>query len=275
MHKLWSLISICFLVSTLLLTGSCRKTKPQVSFSSIDVIDINTTFGLTNKSNHIVSFEWDFGNGEKSTAINPLVKYTKGGAYTITLKGKDINGMFYTYQKEIWVYSSIRITGIKITKVNQTSLDTLFYYQKTNYKNTIFTIFSSAINGTFGQGDFGIDCHDYRCDKLYSILNVVKKCNIPIASHGKMQISGITKGNIVHSWDNYGFDQAWIQQDPMRTQNPCINLFPTITYGSIPALINLLKQTDGITSIENGIIKCSKSGFEFELYYVLDQSDYL
>lgn len=40
----------------------------------------------------IVSYEWDFGDGNTSTAVQPSHIYTVAGTYTVTLKVKDENG---------------------------------------------------------------------------------------------------------------------------------------------------------------------------------------
>lgn len=51
---------------------------------------------LFNKSLLAQSYHWDFGNGETSTAENPVVIYTSSGKYTITLTITPVNeGLYY------------------------------------------------------------------------------------------------------------------------------------------------------------------------------------
>lgn len=47
---------------------------------------------LTNKSVNAVSYKWDFGNGDTSTAANPSYRYRVHGTYTVTLTTTDEMG---------------------------------------------------------------------------------------------------------------------------------------------------------------------------------------
>jgi len=47
---------------------------------------------LSNKTVNAVSYEWNFGNGDKSTQANPSYKYKIHGRYTVTLKTTDARG---------------------------------------------------------------------------------------------------------------------------------------------------------------------------------------
>ncbi len=47
---------------------------------------------IQNNSKDAVSYEWDFGNGETSTDMNPEFSYLLHGDYTITLKVTDEKG---------------------------------------------------------------------------------------------------------------------------------------------------------------------------------------
>ena len=47
---------------------------------------------LTNKSINAVSYEWDFGNGDRSTEANPSYEYDMHGYFTITLTTTDALG---------------------------------------------------------------------------------------------------------------------------------------------------------------------------------------
>lgn len=47
---------------------------------------------LTNKSTNAVSYFWDFGNGDTSTAANPSYQYKIHGYYDVTLRTTDAEG---------------------------------------------------------------------------------------------------------------------------------------------------------------------------------------
>jgi len=55
-------------------------------------INENETLLLKNQSTNAVSYEWDFGNGDKSTEATPSYQYKIHGYYTISLKTTDARG---------------------------------------------------------------------------------------------------------------------------------------------------------------------------------------
>ncbi|MFI6010858.1 PQQ-dependent sugar dehydrogenase [Streptomyces sp. NPDC051243] len=48
--------------------------------------------GTTDQDGDALSYNWDFGDGGKSTAANPSYRYKKNGTYTATLTAKDTSG---------------------------------------------------------------------------------------------------------------------------------------------------------------------------------------
>lgn len=79
-------------------------------------LTVGFTYGIVAK-NPIISYEWDFGDGNTSTAVQPSHIYTLAGTYTVTLKVKDAFGCEKT-----------RTTSVIIKKNDMTkivSLDTV------------------------------------------------------------------------------------------------------------------------------------------------------
>lgn len=66
-------------------------TYSEVKYTTSNCGPITTTMKATGSS-EIETYEWDLGNGTKSTLKNPTVTYTSEGAYYITLKYKMKNG---------------------------------------------------------------------------------------------------------------------------------------------------------------------------------------
>ena len=60
------------------------------------------TITTTNSSEFAVSYLWDFGDGNTSTAQNPTHTYADGGAYTISLTATNPNG-FTTATREVFL----------------------------------------------------------------------------------------------------------------------------------------------------------------------------
>ncbi|MFC2111310.1 PKD domain-containing protein, partial [Bacteroidota bacterium] len=65
---------------------------PQISFSHDSVVCINSTVAFNNTSSGANSFNWDFGNGNFSTANNPTSTYLASGFQTIKLVGQSPYG---------------------------------------------------------------------------------------------------------------------------------------------------------------------------------------
>lgn len=66
-------------------------------------VDEKAKLLLTNKTENAVSYEWDFGNGEKSTLTVPDYSYKMHGIYTVTLKATDTTGKSQTFSQQITV----------------------------------------------------------------------------------------------------------------------------------------------------------------------------
>lgn len=58
--------------------------------------DRNATFSFPDPRNEIIAYEWDFGDGSKSTEITPTHQYSASGNYNVTLKVNLKNGSYKT-----------------------------------------------------------------------------------------------------------------------------------------------------------------------------------
>ena len=86
------------------------------------IIELGEKVTFTNQSKNAVRYEWDFGNGEKSTSPNPSLRYFNLGTYTVTLT---------TYNKE----NLPSVTSSKV-KVGERYL-TMVSLNKVNFKNSV------------------------------------------------------------------------------------------------------------------------------------------
>lgn len=108
---------------TLTVTSStgCKQTRVRSSYIRI-VGSIATDFDFTppatcrapytvnfrNQSNGpgTISYSWNFGNGQTSTAVNPTATYTAPGTYTVTLNTSSTLGCTGSFQKTITINSA-------------------------------------------------------------------------------------------------------------------------------------------------------------------------
>jgi len=115
--------NVGFYAVTLTVTSStgCKQTRVRSSYIRI-VGSIDTDFDFTppatcrppyavnfrNQSNGpgTISYSWNFGNGQTSTAVNPTATYTAPGTYTVTLNTSSTLGCTGTLQKRITINSA-------------------------------------------------------------------------------------------------------------------------------------------------------------------------
>lgn len=79
------------LISTLLLFTSCSKEEPVIA----DFEFVEKEKGLvlfTNKSSGAETYEWDFGNGQRSNEKNPSFQYDANKEYVVNLTAKGAGG---------------------------------------------------------------------------------------------------------------------------------------------------------------------------------------
>ena len=62
-----------------------KTNKPIAGFTAPASVCLGTPVAFTNTSSGAVTYFWDFGDGNTSTAMNPTHTYASGGTYTITL----------------------------------------------------------------------------------------------------------------------------------------------------------------------------------------------
>lgn len=73
-------------------TASCSKKPEACADISKTTVDIGENVTFTNCSTNGKKYEWDFGDGTKSTEQNATHAYSNGGTYTVKLKASSKNG---------------------------------------------------------------------------------------------------------------------------------------------------------------------------------------
>lgn len=98
-----------------------------VPFANFSNTVNNTNVVFTNNSTNATSYNWNFGNGQTSTQVNPSINYGNGGNYTVCLRATNTCGFDDTCKN----------INIVITSITQNQLDNLI------------SIFPNPNNGTF------------------------------------------------------------------------------------------------------------------------------
>ena len=80
--------------------ASEEKTGYSVEFSGMGAVhDAQMTYGAF----RVVSYEWDFGDGETSNERNPVHVYDKPGTYKVKLTITSEDGQIYAEQRTVIV----------------------------------------------------------------------------------------------------------------------------------------------------------------------------
>ncbi|MEM1001320.1 MAG: PKD domain-containing protein [Bacteroidota bacterium] len=97
-----SKILLVALVLFSIMFSSCEDNNSGLDLIGLDarfLAEIETrTISFLNTSSNATSFNWDFGNGETSTFVNPVVTF-ENGTYDVVLTAMDDNGNTSTFQR--------------------------------------------------------------------------------------------------------------------------------------------------------------------------------
>lgn len=79
--------------------------KPVTAFTANQTSSCNAPFQVTfsNTTTNATSFSWSFGDGNTSTATNPVHTYTASGSYTVRLISTGVNGCKDTLTKTAYI----------------------------------------------------------------------------------------------------------------------------------------------------------------------------
>ena len=91
MKKLLTVFTMFFAVGTFLFQ-SCKKETSDPPKVSIFYSIVDKQVAFTALTKRVVSWSWEFGDGQTSNAQNPVHVYDGGGYYTVTLTGTDEEG---------------------------------------------------------------------------------------------------------------------------------------------------------------------------------------
>ncbi len=94
------------------------KNPPRACFSAPDTVETNERILFLNCSEYALTYEWDFGDGAVSTAINPVHTYSQEGVYQVKLTAHGVRDTRHDTSRTIVVQRPIRyyLSKIRLTQ---------------------------------------------------------------------------------------------------------------------------------------------------------------
>ncbi|WP_439482877.1 gliding motility-associated C-terminal domain-containing protein [Cyclobacterium plantarum] len=109
---------------------------------------------------NVFTWEWDFGDGNKSNEQHPIHSYTKPGTYTISLTTFDVLGCVSETSRTVEVVASYRILIPNAFSPNDDGLNDYFKPKLrgiTDFEMHIFNKWGELVYSAFSQEDAGWD----------------------------------------------------------------------------------------------------------------------
>ncbi len=146
--------------------------RPVASFSSVNNNNcvVPTTVNFQNTSTNAVSYQWNFGDGNTSTAASPSHQYNSSGSYTVRLIATNAAGCSDTFTQNAFVNLGAVNAAFSVNSSNTCINKTV------SFTNTTTPVAGSA-TWYFGDGTSttGINVtHNYATAGNYNVIMVVQ-----------------------------------------------------------------------------------------------------
>ncbi|MDD5649523.1 MAG: PKD domain-containing protein [Candidatus Nanoarchaeia archaeon] len=159
-------------------TITVNDLSPSTAFYFVPISPIeNETINFTDNSTYvvdpIVSYLWNFGDGNTNISKNPSHNYLQNGIYLVTLTTKDLDGSTNSTTNQIVVGSSALTASIVANNVEKEGVNVQFTGFGTGYDQplTYSWNFGDSLNATFGNGQ--IVNHVYTQNGTYTAVLTV------------------------------------------------------------------------------------------------------
>jgi gliding motility-associated-like protein len=215
------------------------RPKPTGAFSTIDTISCRAphTVNFQNTSSGGISYNWNFGDGNISNAINPVHTYTATGNYTVTLVVTNASGCNDTIVRTNYIriqkpvldpvispYEGCRLLTVNFF-ANSTSLDSIASWFWDFGEGTTSTLRNPT--NTFDSGSYNIKLRivtNQGCIDSITIPNGVRVGRKPnavfsaaplnVCAFANVQFTDLSTGNPDEWLWDFGDNTTATQQNP-------------------------------------------------------------
>ncbi len=160
-----------------------------------DCTALSCTFSAAGSSDvdgNIVSYQWQFGDGNSAAGMDQQHAYTQGGSYNVSVTVTDDDGATNTQSVDVAVSdntSNELVSGVAQTNISGTKDQELVYFINTTENDTNVNV---AISGGSGDADLYIKANgiptksDYDCRPFIGGNN--ETCNVLLGTLGKVYV---------------------------------------------------------------------------------------
>jgi len=181
---------------------------------------------FTNSTSGATNYSWSFGDGNTSTAINPVNTYSSAGVYTVTLTAVGVGG----------TNTQTRVNYVSVTNAGPPGLSAGFSASPTNGLSPLIVQFTNlSANATsyawsFGDGKTSTIAHpanSYSNAGLYSVAltvfglgetNTLTRTNYILVTNAPPQIVGQPQNQTVNLGANANFTVTATGSTPLSYQ---------------------------------------------------------
>ena len=154
------LVAAACLIALALLAGCIRPVGPRAEFTATPEADyppLDVTFDATASSSPngiVVSYNWDFGDGETGTGATITHRYEEKGTYTVTLEITDSSGKTAARSDQVTALNRVPVAAFSVDKYWVGVQDPLTFDASASYDpdGTIVSYVWSFGDGTIGEG---------------------------------------------------------------------------------------------------------------------------
>ncbi len=188
-------------VSAQAVSSDTEKPVPVINPDNLAYVEVNTNINFSAKASkdndEIVSYEWNFGDGNTSNSQEVSHTYTAVGDYTVTLKVTDAYGNFDTTTSTVKVvdlsgenpdYTKFDITVCDATTTNPVA-NAQVIVKNTDSEETFTTDANGKVSCVVPNGGYIISV----CSDDYIIRTVTVEAKGGVAEH----TIGLTNGSII------------------------------------------------------------------------------
>lgn len=210
------------------------------TYNSTSTCYTPSDFVFINQSSGAVNYNWDFGNGQQSSLVNPQTSYTNPGTYTIQLTATNQYGCLATTSQQVTIYET-PVAAFNLPDDVVCENDSLLFESNSNFADSIVWQFGdgSELTGESvyysfpGSGTYNVTIMVYGAGGCGDTLTLATPITVhpePIANFsyvnvqipdpvsGTVEFTNLSQQATTYFWD-FGNGVSSDEMDPIHRYN--------------------------------------------------------